>query len=100
MLLLSVLLFLKFVGYNDDILDVRFLGKEDSHIVVATNSSQIKVFVLATNSCQILYGHTGQWQPAGGTSATYGYFQLSVSCNQDVCICVHDVLYLNAKLPS
>lgn len=52
--------FLKFVGYNDDVLDVRFLGKQDSHIVVATNSSQLKVFELATNSCQILYGHTGQ----------------------------------------
>ncbi|XP_062840755.1 transducin beta-like protein 3 [Trichomycterus rosablanca] len=48
----------QFVGYNDEILDVRFLGKENSHIVVATNSSQLKVFELATNSCQILYGHT------------------------------------------
>lgn len=48
----------QFVGYNDDILDVKFLGKEDSHIVVATNSSQLKVFDLATSSCQILYGHT------------------------------------------
>ncbi|KAI4890463.1 hypothetical protein NFI96_025586 [Prochilodus magdalenae] len=48
----------QFVGYNDDILDLRFLGKEDTHIVVATNSSQLKVFELATNSCQILYGHT------------------------------------------
>ncbi|TSO37072.1 Transducin beta-like protein 3 [Bagarius yarrelli] len=32
----------QFVGYNDEILDVRFLGKDDSHIVVATNSSQLK----------------------------------------------------------
>ncbi|XP_062388240.1 transducin beta-like protein 3 [Sardina pilchardus] len=48
----------QFVGYNDDILDVKFLGKEDTHIVVATNSSQLKVFELATSSCQILYGHT------------------------------------------
>ncbi|XP_077067777.1 transducin beta-like protein 3 [Siphateles boraxobius] len=48
----------QFVGYNDDILDVKFLGKDDTHIVVATNSSQLKVFDLATNSCQILYGHT------------------------------------------
>uniref|UniRef100_A0AAR2L436 U3 small nucleolar RNA-associated protein 13 C-terminal domain-containing protein n=1 Tax=Pygocentrus nattereri TaxID=42514 RepID=A0AAR2L436_PYGNA len=48
----------QFVGYSDDILDVRFLGKEDTHIVVATNSSQLKVFELATSSCQILYGHT------------------------------------------
>uniref|UniRef100_A0A671STZ6 Transducin (beta)-like 3 n=1 Tax=Sinocyclocheilus anshuiensis TaxID=1608454 RepID=A0A671STZ6_9TELE len=52
-------LLIKFVGYNDDILDVKFLGKDDTHIVVATNSSQLKVFELATNSCQILYGHTG-----------------------------------------
>ncbi|XP_030646685.1 transducin beta-like protein 3 [Chanos chanos] len=48
----------QFVGYNDDILDVKFLGKDDTHIVVATNSSQLKVFELATSSCQILYGHT------------------------------------------
>ncbi|TRY98994.1 hypothetical protein DNTS_001252 [Danionella cerebrum] len=48
----------QFVGYNDEVLDVKFLGKEDTHIVVATNSSQLKVFELATNSCQILYGHT------------------------------------------
>ncbi|KAJ7989740.1 hypothetical protein DPEC_G00307660 [Dallia pectoralis] len=48
----------QFVGYNDEVLDVKFLGKGDSHIVVATNSSQLKVFDLATSSCQILYGHT------------------------------------------
>ncbi|XP_067089760.1 transducin beta-like protein 3 [Osmerus mordax] len=48
----------QFVGYNDEVLDVKFMGKGDSHIVVATNSSQIKVFELATSSCQILYGHT------------------------------------------
>ncbi|CAL8305723.1 unnamed protein product [Merluccius merluccius] len=48
----------QFVGYNDEVLDVKFLGKNDSHIVVATNSCQLKVFELLTNSCQILYGHT------------------------------------------
>uniref|UniRef100_A0A1A7X6D7 Transducin (Beta)-like 3 n=1 Tax=Iconisemion striatum TaxID=60296 RepID=A0A1A7X6D7_9TELE len=48
----------QFVGYNDEVLDVKFLGKSDSHIVVATNSCQLKVFELLTNSCQILYGHT------------------------------------------
>ncbi|XP_069380930.1 transducin beta-like protein 3 [Paralichthys olivaceus] len=47
----------QFVGYSDEVLDVKFLGK-DSHIVVATNSCQLKVFELLTNSCQILYGHT------------------------------------------
>ncbi|KAJ8253903.1 hypothetical protein COCON_G00205150 [Conger conger] len=48
----------QFVGYNDEVLDVKFLGKGDSHIVVATNSPQLKVFELASRSCQILYGHT------------------------------------------
>uniref|UniRef100_A0A8C3ANH6 Transducin beta like 3 n=1 Tax=Cyclopterus lumpus TaxID=8103 RepID=A0A8C3ANH6_CYCLU len=48
----------QFVGYNDEVLDVKFVGKGDSHIVVATNSCQLKVFELLTNSCQILYGHT------------------------------------------
>uniref|UniRef100_A0A8C4ESX7 Transducin beta like 3 n=1 Tax=Dicentrarchus labrax TaxID=13489 RepID=A0A8C4ESX7_DICLA len=48
----------QFVGYNDEVLDVKFLGKDDSHIVVATNSCQLKVFELLTNSCQILSGHT------------------------------------------
>uniref|UniRef100_A0AAQ5XHD3 U3 small nucleolar RNA-associated protein 13 C-terminal domain-containing protein n=1 Tax=Amphiprion ocellaris TaxID=80972 RepID=A0AAQ5XHD3_AMPOC len=48
----------QFVGYSDEVLDVKFLGKGDTHIVVATNSCQLKVFELLTNSCQILYGHT------------------------------------------
>uniref|UniRef100_A0A674DJ30 Transducin beta like 3 n=1 Tax=Salmo trutta TaxID=8032 RepID=A0A674DJ30_SALTR len=48
----------QFVGFNDEVLDVKFLGKGDTHIVVATNSSQLKVFELATSSCKILYGHT------------------------------------------
>uniref|UniRef100_A0A9R1SPG4 Transducin beta like 3 n=2 Tax=Cyprinus carpio TaxID=7962 RepID=A0A9R1SPG4_CYPCA len=60
-------LLMKFVGYNDDILDVKFLGKDDTHIVVATNSSQLKVFELATNSCQILYGHTDSERTASPT---------------------------------
>ncbi|KAL4659135.1 transducin beta-like protein 3 [Arapaima gigas] len=48
----------QFVGYNDEVLDVKFLGRTDSHIVVATNSPLLKVFELSTCSCQILYGHT------------------------------------------
>lgn len=59
----------QFVGYSDEVLDVKFLGKDDSHIVVATNSCQLKVFELASNSCQILYGHTGE-TPAGGSLST------------------------------
>uniref|UniRef100_A0AAY4BET5 U3 small nucleolar RNA-associated protein 13 C-terminal domain-containing protein n=1 Tax=Denticeps clupeoides TaxID=299321 RepID=A0AAY4BET5_9TELE len=48
----------QFVGYSDEVLDIKFLGKNDSHIVVATNSSHLKVYELSSNSCQILYGHT------------------------------------------
>ncbi|XP_019737079.1 transducin beta-like protein 3 [Hippocampus comes] len=48
----------QFVGYSDQVLDVKFLGQNDSHIVVATNSCQLKVFELLTNTCQILYGHS------------------------------------------
>lgn len=65
-LLLPLSTLSQFVGYSDEVLDVKFLGKGDSHIVVATNSSQLKVFELLTNSCQILYGHTGQSPKQGG----------------------------------
>uniref|UniRef100_H2ZTG7 Transducin beta like 3 n=1 Tax=Latimeria chalumnae TaxID=7897 RepID=H2ZTG7_LATCH len=48
----------QFVGYSDEVLDVKFFGPADSHIVVATNSPQLKVFELMSSNCQILYGHT------------------------------------------
>lgn len=67
MLILYIICRCQFVGYSDEVLDVKFLGKDDGHIVVATNSCQLKVFELLTNSCQILYGHTGQ-SPAGGSA--------------------------------
>ncbi|XP_076309508.1 LOW QUALITY PROTEIN: transducin beta-like protein 3 [Tachypleus tridentatus] len=47
----------QFVGYNDDILDIKFFGAEDAHLAVATNSSNIKVYKLDTFSCQLLKGH-------------------------------------------
>ncbi|XP_022240688.1 transducin beta-like protein 3 isoform X2 [Limulus polyphemus] len=47
----------QFVGYNDDILDIKFFGAEDTHLAVATNSSNIKVYKLDTFSCQLLKGH-------------------------------------------
>lgn len=68
--ILSLSILSQFVGYSDEVLDVKFLGKDDSHIVVATNSCQLKVFELLTNSCQILYGHTGQ-SPAEGSICMY-----------------------------
>uniref|UniRef100_A0A3Q3W174 U3 small nucleolar RNA-associated protein 13 C-terminal domain-containing protein n=1 Tax=Mola mola TaxID=94237 RepID=A0A3Q3W174_MOLML len=74
----------QFVGYSDEVLDVKFLGKDDSHIVVATNSSQLKVFDLLTNSCQILYGHTD-------TVFSLDVFKkgfLFASCAKDRSVCV------------
>ncbi|KAM4531760.1 transducin beta-like protein 3 [Odontesthes bonariensis] len=74
----------QFVGYNDEVLDVKFLGKGDSHIIVATNSCQLKVFELLTNSCQILYGHTD-------TVLTLDVFKngsLFASCAKDRSVCV------------
>ncbi|XP_048408643.1 transducin beta-like protein 3 [Stegostoma tigrinum] len=56
--LFTLKLICQFVGYNDEVLDVKFLGPSDTHIVVATNSPQLKVFELATLNCQILSGHT------------------------------------------
>ncbi|XP_043945053.1 transducin beta-like protein 3 [Protopterus annectens] len=56
--LLTLKLKQQFIGYNDEVLDVKFFGPADTHIVVATNSPQLKVFELATSNCQILYGHS------------------------------------------
>lgn len=75
---------LQFVGYSDEVLDVKFLGKDDSHIVVATNSCQLKVFELLTNTCQILYGHTGQ-SPAGGSVYACMHTRETEQCG---CSCV------------
>lgn len=91
--------FSQFVGYNDEVLDVKFLGKADSHIVVATNSCQLKVFELLTNSCQILYGHTGE-SPADGDIMTLSYLHAktpSSTCNSEGIMltaeCCHLVIY-------
>ncbi|XP_041474623.1 transducin beta-like protein 3 isoform X1 [Lytechinus variegatus] len=48
----------QFVGYNEEILDLKLLGKNESHLAVASNSEQIRVFELSSGSCQILTGHT------------------------------------------
>ena len=50
--------FLQFVGYNDEILDVCFAGGDQTHLAVATNSSEWKVYNLDTMNCQLLEGHT------------------------------------------
>ncbi|XP_072044445.1 transducin beta-like protein 3 [Amphiura filiformis] len=48
----------QFVGYNEEILDVKFMGENSSHIAVASNSEQIRVFEISSHNCQILTGHT------------------------------------------
>eukprot|EP00002_Diphylleia_rotans_P029508 TRINITY_DN6011_c0_g2_i4.p1 TRINITY_DN6011_c0_g2~~TRINITY_DN6011_c0_g2_i4.p1 ORF type:complete len:630 (-),score=156.63 TRINITY_DN6011_c0_g2_i4:102-1991(-) len=45
-----------FIGYNDQVIDVKFL-KEETKIIVATNSEQIRIFDTATWDCQVLEGH-------------------------------------------
>lgn len=47
----------QFVGYNDEVLDVRLMGPEERYLAVATNSHQVRVFELATFSCRLLRGH-------------------------------------------
>ncbi|XP_070581106.1 transducin beta-like protein 3 isoform X2 [Ptychodera flava] len=48
----------QFVGYNDEVLDIKFMGEKQTHIAVATNSEQIRIFDLSTLNCQILTGHS------------------------------------------
>lgn len=49
----------QFIGYPDEILDMRFIGEGEGHLAVATNSEQVKVFEQSTLSCQLLSGHSG-----------------------------------------
>eukprot|EP01132_Coremiostelium_polycephalum_P002070 gene2070-2556_t len=46
----------EYVGYNDEIVDIKYLG--DSEIVVATNSNEVKIFDLHNKKSKILRGHT------------------------------------------
>ncbi|GFQ89049.1 transducin beta-like protein 3 [Trichonephila clavata] len=47
----------QFVGYIDDVLNIKYAGPKDDRIAVATNSSQIKIFHLPSFSFQTLKGH-------------------------------------------
>lgn len=49
----------QFVGFCDEVLDIRFLGAEKQLVALATNSEQVKVFDQETHDCSIL---TGQHQ--------------------------------------
>ncbi|XP_030840363.1 transducin beta-like protein 3 [Strongylocentrotus purpuratus] len=48
----------QFVGYSEEILDLKLMGMNESHLAVASNSEQIRIFELSSGSCQILTGHT------------------------------------------
>lgn len=49
----------QFIGYPDEVLDLRLVGEDQSLLAVATNSEQVKVFERRTKNCQILTGHSG-----------------------------------------
>uniref|UniRef100_A0A8C4SWQ1 Transducin beta like 3 n=1 Tax=Erpetoichthys calabaricus TaxID=27687 RepID=A0A8C4SWQ1_ERPCA len=74
----------QFVGYSDEVLDVKFLGPSSSHIVVATNSPQLKVFELETSNCQILRGHTETVLAVD----VFGWSFTFASCAKDKTICI------------
>ncbi|CAN8013453.1 unnamed protein product, partial [Ixodes persulcatus] len=49
---------LQFVGYNDEVLDVRLVGKEEGTLAAATNSPHVRLFQLSTFHCRLLRGHS------------------------------------------
>ena len=49
---------LQFVGYSDEVLDMRFVGEQEQCLAVATNSALVKVFQREDLSCQLLSGHS------------------------------------------
>eukprot|EP00731_Ephydatia_muelleri_P022653 Em0015g236a len=49
----------QFIGYPDEVLDLRLVGEGQGLLAVATNSEQVKVFDRKTKNCQILTGHGG-----------------------------------------
>lgn len=48
----------QFVGYNDEIVDMRFGGDSNTLLAVATNSEELKIFDVHTLDCMITRGHT------------------------------------------
>ncbi|XP_059305449.1 protein TORMOZ EMBRYO DEFECTIVE-like isoform X1 [Lycium ferocissimum] len=57
----SMNLFLRkrFVGYNEEIADMKFLGDDEQFLAVATSVEQVRVYDLESMSCSyVLSGHT------------------------------------------
>ncbi|XP_057532002.1 protein TORMOZ EMBRYO DEFECTIVE isoform X1 [Amaranthus tricolor] len=50
----------RFIGYNEEIVDMKFLGDDEKFLAVATNLEQVRVYDLDSMSCSyVLAGHTG-----------------------------------------
>jgi U3 small nucleolar RNA-associated protein 13 len=48
----------QFIGYNDDVIDMKFVGDQESILAVATNSEELKLFHTETLDCTLISGHT------------------------------------------
>ncbi|XP_075495418.1 protein TORMOZ EMBRYO DEFECTIVE [Primulina tabacum] len=56
---LNLTLSKRFIGYNEEISDMKFLGEEEQFLAVATSVEQVRVYDLASMSCSyVLSGHT------------------------------------------
>ncbi|XP_060204098.1 protein TORMOZ EMBRYO DEFECTIVE [Lycium barbarum] len=56
---LNLVLRKRFVGYNEEIADMKFLGDEEQFLAVSTSVEQVRVYDLTTMSCSyVLAGHT------------------------------------------
>ncbi|CAK9172454.1 unnamed protein product [Ilex paraguariensis] len=56
---LKLILSKRFVGYNEEIADMKFLGDEEQFLAVATSVEHVRVYDLASMSCSyVLAGHT------------------------------------------
>ncbi|XP_057308585.1 transducin beta-like protein 3 [Hydractinia symbiolongicarpus] len=49
----------QFIGYYDEVLDIKFFGENEDCVALATNSEQIKVIHREQLTSEVLRGHTG-----------------------------------------
>ncbi|ESW27427.1 hypothetical protein PHAVU_003G200800 [Phaseolus vulgaris] len=57
--LLQLNLTKRFVGYNEEIVDMKFLGDDEKFLALATNLEQVRIYDTASMSCSyVLSGHT------------------------------------------
>ena len=89
----------QFVGYLDEVLDMKFAGESGELLVVANNSEQLKVFNRSSSSCQLLAGHggvilaldaspNGRMLATGSKDSTIRMWQLDGTSGQFTCVAV------------